>query len=149
MEDKDLRSEISAYFGSVKMMHLATSDGENPWVCNVWFASDNDFNIYWISSTNRRHSQEIARNPHVAASFCIPSDPSDTSAGALQLEGVATELSKPLEIAKALKLYVARGFFSLAQVKKFMGDLHHPHRFYKITPERIVHFGKSTSEYRP
>ncbi len=147
MSDSNVRQHILDYLGEAKMMQLATSDGKSPWVCNVWFASDAHMSIYWISSTKRRHSEELSRNPRVAASICIPREPSESDKGALQIEGIATEVTSPAELAKALKLYVSRGFFTLAQVKKFMANLDHPHRFYKITPERIVYFGKGSEEY--
>lgn len=147
MSDPNLAQDIRNYLDEAKMMQLATSDGKQPWICNVWFVADKGMNIYWISSTKRRHSEELAKNPQVAASFCIPSDPRDSDKGALQLEGIASEVTSPAELAKALKLYVRRGFFSLTQVKKFMANLDHPHRFYKISPTRIVYFGKSSREY--
>lgn len=147
MNDSNLQENIREYLDEAKMMQLATARAEKPWVCNVWFASDKNMNIYWISSTNRRHSNELADNPYVAASVCMPSKPSESKQGALQIEGLAREVTKPAEMAKALKIYVARGFFSLSQVKKFMADVHRPHRFYVLEPSRIVHFGTGTQEY--
>jgi nitroimidazol reductase NimA-like FMN-containing flavoprotein (pyridoxamine 5'-phosphate oxidase superfamily) len=144
-----MKEDIKAYLDEAKMMQLATSRDNKPWICNVWSAVDKDLNIYWISATTRRHSGEIKDNEYVAASFCLVRDPSETSRGAIQLEGVAHEVTNPLEIAKALKLYVACGIFSLEQVKKFMADLKYPHRFYRIEPKRIVLFDGSAKEYIP
>ncbi|MBP9667420.1 pyridoxamine 5'-phosphate oxidase family protein [Candidatus Saccharibacteria bacterium] len=147
MTTNALHQKIHDYLNEVKMMHLATASNDTPWVCNVWFAADKDLTIYWISSTRRRHSKELVKNSSVAASFCLPSQPNESDKGALQMEGTATEVTNPIELAKALKLYVARGFFTAAQVKNFMASLDHPHRFYKISPERIVFFGSSAEEY--
>lgn len=141
-----LKNDIKKYFAEAKMMQLATVRDNKPWICNVWFVSDKDLNIYWISSTTRRHSEEIKDNEHVAAAMCMVSDPSDTSKSGIQLEGVAHEVTNPVEMAKALKLYVARGIFTLDQVKKFMADVTKPHRFYKITPNRIVLFDPGKKE---
>ncbi len=143
----DVKNDIKKYFDEAKMMQLATTRDNKPWVCNVWFVADNNLNIYWISSTTRRHSQEIQDNEHVAAAMCLVTDPSDTSKGGIQLEGTAHEVTNALEIAKALKLYAARGIFTLDQVKKFMADAAKPHRFYKITPARIVLFDGRVREY--
>lgn len=131
------------------MMQLATASPDGrPWICNVWFAADKDMNIYWISSTNRRHSIEIAANPRVAASICLVREPSESDRGALQIEGTAEQVTNPLEIARALKLYASRGIFSVKQVKSFMADLKYPHRFYRINPKTISLFqnGKQTYE---
>lgn len=142
-----MRQLILDYLGEAKMMQLATVHDGKPWVCNVWFVSDKNMNTYWISSSNRRHSKEIATNPYVAASICIPREPSEGKKGALQIEGLAREVTKPSEVAKALKLYITQGFFSLSQVKRFMADAHNPHKFFVLEPQRIVHFGNSAQEH--
>ena len=143
----DIKNDIKKYLDEARMMQLATSRDNKPWVCNVWTAVDKDLTIYWISSTTRRHSQEIKDNQHVAAAFCLVNEPSETEKGALQLEGTAHEITNPLEIAKALKLYIARGIFTSDQVKKFMKSLDMPHKFYKLTPKRIVLFDGNSHEY--
>lgn len=133
-------------------MQLATVRDGRPWICNVWFASDPDLNIYWFSATTRRHSQEVADNAHVAAAICLPHTPAD-SARAIQLEGTAEQLTNPLDITKAMKYYVGR-IFDAKQVKNFMSSLDKPHRFYRIKPETIVLFDTvnyprdSRQEYR-
>lgn len=149
MQKTDLKTAINSYLKNAKMMQLATvSPGGKPWVCNVWFAADRNMNIYWISSTNRRHSIEIANNPHVAASICLVNDPGESDRGALQIEGIAEQVSKPLEMAKALKLYASRGIFSAKQVREFMADLEYPHRFYRLKPETISMFRDGKQTYR-
>jgi len=50
-------------------MQLATALDNQPWVCSVWFAADKDLNIYWFSSTTRRHSGEVLKNKKVAAAI--------------------------------------------------------------------------------
>lgn len=135
----ELRQLITEYLDEAKMMQLATVRDDRPWVCNVWFAADPDLNIYWFSSTTRRHSHEVAANSHVAASICLPHTPADKFARAIQLEGTAEQLSSPVEVAKAMKYYVGR-IFELSQVKNFMSNLDKPHRFYRIKPTTIVLF---------
>lgn len=135
-----IKKDIEKYLEEARMMQLATARDNQPWVCNVWTAVDKDLNIYWISASTRRHSEEIKDNEHVAASFCLVREPSETARGALQLEGTAHEVKNALEIAKALKLYVARGIFTVDQVKKFMKSLDMPHKFYKAESDtnRII-----------
>ncbi len=145
----DTKEQIQAYLAEAKMMQLATATNDGkPWVCNVWFAADDAMNIYWISSTNRRHSQEIAKNSQVAASMCLVREPNESDKGALQVEGIAEQVTSPVEIAKALKLYAARGIFTAKQVKSFMADLEYPHKFYKIRPATISIFLGSKQEYK-
>lgn len=144
----ELKERIQQYLSEAKMMQLATAskDGK-PWVCNVWFAADDQMNLYWISSTDRRHSRELAANNHVAISICLVRDPSESEKGALQIEGTAEKLTNASEIARALKLYVSRGIFSLSQVKSFMADMVHPHVFYRAKPTTITLFQDGKKEY--
>lgn len=137
--EKALKKLIQDYLKEAKMMQLATvgKDGK-PWVCNVWFAADKDLNVYWFSSVTRRHSEEIMQNPHVAAAICLPQTPTDKPRG-LQLEGTAELLTKPADVAKAMKNYVGR-VFNLKQVKDFMAHLDRPHRFYRIKVDNFVLF---------
>ncbi len=102
-EEKRLEKLITDYLEKAKMMHLATVGGDGrPWTCNVWFAADKDLNIYWFSSVTRRHSEEVMKNPHVAAAICLPQTPADKPRG-LQLEGTAELLTKPADIAPKLQ----------------------------------------------
>lgn len=144
----ELKRKIQDYLNEAKIMQLATSTlNGKPWICSVWFSSDDDFNLYWISATTRRHSKQIAKNAKVAAAISMVREPSEQKRGALQIEGAATQLQNPVEIAKVLKLYASRGIFTVEQVKKFMVDFKHPHRFYKLTPSTIVLFENTKQEY--
>lgn len=42
---------IKDYLTEAKLMQLVTSVDGQPWVCSVWFATDDELNIYWFSST--------------------------------------------------------------------------------------------------
>ena len=140
MTDESERIEqiIREQITNAKMMQLATVQDGKPWICNVWFVADDNFNLYWFSSMTRRHSKEVSENPFVAASICLAKELSD-EAIALQIEGEAKQLTKPAEIAVAMKWYVGR-VFDLKQVKEFMKHPTKPHRFYRLTPKSIVLF---------
>jgi uncharacterized protein YhbP (UPF0306 family) len=145
---------IRQYLNDAIMMQLATVADGKPWVCNVWFAVDKNMNIYWFSSTTRRHSKELLENSHVAAAFCLPQLPSDSYSRGLQVEGTAELLTKPSDIATAMKYYVGR-VFNVNQIKQFMELIDKPHRFYKLSPKNFVLFDtlnfpeNSRQEYTP
>jgi uncharacterized protein YhbP (UPF0306 family) len=153
MEQTKLKELIKQYLADARLMQLATVAGGKPWVCNVWFAADQAMNIYWFSSTKRRHSQEVILDPHVAAAICLPQTPSDSPRG-LQLEGEAELLTNPVDVATAMKCYVGR-VFNLKQTKQFMANLDSPHRFYRIKPSSFILFDavnfpdSPRREYRP
>lgn len=137
-KQRQLKKLIKEYLKEAKMMQLATVNNGKPWVCNVWFAVDNDLNIYWFSSTTRRHSIDVSKDPHVAAAICLPHTPSDPARG-IQLEGVAEMITDPKDMAKATRYYIGR-IFSVKQVKFYINSLEKPHKFYKITPNKFVLF---------
>jgi uncharacterized protein YhbP (UPF0306 family) len=62
----DLKELITQYFAECKAMQLATVGEDGPWICTVYFVADDNFNIYWTSAKNRRHSKEIVGHPQVA-----------------------------------------------------------------------------------
>ncbi len=119
-------------------MQLSTAIDNQPWVCSVWFAADDDMNIYWISSINRRHSEEVMKNKKVGTVMVLPQTPEDAPRG-LQLQGVAELLTKQEDIDKAVSVYAGR-IFSKEKIKEFMEDEKNPHRFYRIKPTQFVLF---------
>lgn len=136
--NKNLRELIQDYLQEAKLMQLATVVDNKPWASSLWFAADNDLNIYWISSTTRRHSAEVLKNRKVAAAICLPQTPKDIPRG-LQLEGTAELLTDKKSITKAIFLF-ARRIFTIAQIKQFMKNKEKPHRFYRIKPTQFVLF---------
>lgn len=134
----NLRELIEAYLDQAKLMQLATSVNDQPWVCHVWFAADKDLNIYFISSTTRRHSGEILQNNKVGGAVVLPQSPTDAPRG-LQFQGTVETLENPQDIEKAMSFYAGR-IFPEEQIKEFMQDEEHPHKFYKIKPSQFILF---------
>lgn len=136
--DTKLRKLIEDYLNEAKLMQLATSINDKPWVCSVWFAIDEDLNIYWFSSITRRHSKEVIRNNKVAGAIVLPQMPEDPPRG-LQFQGVAEMLEDRVDIDKAISVYADR-IFAKEKIKEFMEHKEKPHRFYRIKPTQFVLF---------
>ena len=133
-----LRRLIKEYLKEIKLMQLATAIDNQPWVCNVWFAADEDLNIYWFSSTRRRHSHEVMKNRKVSSAIVLPQTPEDPPRG-LQLQGIAEMLTKKTDIDKAISVYKDR-IFNIETIKELMQDEENPHKFYRIKPTQFVLF---------
>lgn len=134
----DLKQLIKGYLKEAKLMQLATAVDNQPWVCSVWFASDEDLNIYWLSSTKRRHSEDVMKNQKVAGAIVNPQTPQDPPRG-LQFQGTAEMLTKQQDIDKAMSVYAGR-IFPKEKIIEFMNGTEHPHRFYRIKPTQFVLF---------
>lgn len=102
----------------------------------MWFAADDDLNIYWFSSAARRHSGEVRENNRVAGAVVLPLTPDDVPRG-VQFEGVAEELSKDDDVTAALRVYAGR-IFTEEKIRDFMAN--RQHKFYRIKPELFVLF---------
>lgn len=79
------REIFNQFLSNNKIMQLATQSSGKLWICNVYFASDEEGNIYWTSARNRRHSIEIEGNPVVAATIVNDEDKKQ----AVQISGKA------------------------------------------------------------
>jgi uncharacterized protein YhbP (UPF0306 family) len=65
----DLRKLVQEYYSSNKHMQLATVGKGQPWVCTVYYAADDDLNLYWTSGRSRQHSREIMDEPRAAVTI--------------------------------------------------------------------------------
>lgn len=136
---EEIPSLIKKYLSEAKMMELATSADNQPWVCNVWFVADDQLNIYWFSSTTRRHSQEISKNSNVAAAIVTQHNPAGETGVGVQIQGTAEQLSSEGDIAKARLVYEGR-IFDAKTIDDLIDNKEKPHKFYKLKPTLFVLF---------
>jgi len=87
---EDIKQIIKEVLEKGYLMSLATQDSEGIWVADVIYVNDN-FNIYWLSQENTRHSKAIKENPKIAASITLTEKPGQPDIG-IQLEGYAEKL---------------------------------------------------------
>lgn len=83
------------------LMSLGTADESGPWVSDVIFVYDKDWNIYWISEMGTRHSKAIEKTGKAAATITVSNDPGEDNVG-LQIGGTARRIEGDiLEMARA------------------------------------------------
>ena len=137
MEVKDL---ITKYLAQCRMMQIATVDGNQPWICTVYYVEDGELNLYWLSLPTRRHSQEITKHNKIAVAIPVKFD---IPVIGIQVEGKADVVSDKEEVAKAMELYVEK--YSLGE--KFYDNFvagKNEHWLYKFTPNNFVLFDEMT-----
>ncbi len=96
----DLRKLIQEYYRDNRHMQLATVSNGQPWICTVYYATDNDFNLYWTSRRSRQHSIEISTDPKAAVTIVKDIERKQ----ALQIIGSAYEVDNN-DILRVHKLY--------------------------------------------
>lgn len=98
----DLKGSIKKYLASTDAMQLATVSDGHPWLCTVHFVSDEDLNIYWLSTPARRHSQHVASDPKTAIAVAIKTDKPVLG---IQASGSTHAVNEKEEVARVMTLY--------------------------------------------
>ncbi len=111
-------------------MSLATCVDNKPWICEVHYVFDHELNLYFRSTPQRRHSDEIMKNPHVAGSIITQHFLGQKVRG-VYFEGVAEKLTDVDKDHIAYKLYCDR--FGTNQDIVTEAQKADGHAFYKIS----------------
>src|SRR5215471_15926631 len=84
-------------------MTLATADASGkPWGSPVFFADDDAFRLYWVSSSGAVHSASIRVRPQVA--ITVLGEPPDYFGDGVYFEAIATELHDLAEVEHAIQV---------------------------------------------
>lgn len=107
MDKQQIESIIREYIPQVVHMSLGTSNNNRPWVCEVHFSYDDELNLYFRSTTDRRHCKDIAANPLVAGNIVTQHFKNQRVRG-VYFEGEAEVLHEVDENHPAFKAVEAR-----------------------------------------
>ncbi len=99
------RAEVSAFLKKHTTLAIATVDQEAwPQAASLFFASDENLKLYWVSGEKSRHSQNLDRVSHVAVA--IHNETWDwRDIHGVQIEGQAARLIDPDETDRAWALF--------------------------------------------
>lgn len=142
----DGKAIVKQTIGSSTYLSLGTTDGKSPWVNAVFFASDKDYNLYFVSYSDSLHVQNILKNPNVAVaifdSYIIPGG---GRAQGVQIKATCNRLTKE-DLPEAIDLLYAKRFpdpkeratrdLSIARFSKNDSEGRVDH-IYKITPQHF------------
>ncbi|HSX14501.1 MAG TPA: pyridoxamine 5'-phosphate oxidase family protein [Candidatus Saccharimonadales bacterium] len=134
---KDVEKTIRDYIAQVIHVSLATCFNNQPWVCEVHYAYDQDLNLYFRSLQSTRHSQEIAQNPNVAGNIVEPHGLTDKPRG-VYFEGKAELLDDVKPSDKAVIALNDR--FNLGQEVLDEARSKDGHKIYKISVSKFYLF---------
>ena len=124
----------------VKVMQIATTSGDQPWICTVYFVIKNG-NFYWLSFPERRHSQALADNQKAAVAIAIHHD---VPVVGLQAEGDVRVVSDFDEMEGVLRLYVEKYGQGSDFSQRFKDGKNH-HQLYCMSPRRVMVFDERTT----
>jgi uncharacterized protein YhbP (UPF0306 family) len=135
----DIEKVIRTNIDKTVHMSLATVHNNQPWVCEVHFAYDDELNIYYRSLSTRRHSEEITLNPNVAGNIVKQHALGEYPLG-IYFEGIATLLETGDEQNHAFQTLRDRLGTPESALEEAARD--DGHKFYKITVKNWYVFGK-------
>jgi uncharacterized protein YhbP (UPF0306 family) len=127
----DLKQLLKEYFEKNRLMQLATVADGQPWLCNVYFVTDEHNNIYWTSARVRRHSKEIISNPVVAATIVH----NDEKKQALQITGKAFEVA--IDDARKVDALYSAKFGLKDRLTEVLADLPEGRAYWVLKPNTI------------
>lgn len=140
MDKPGVLALIRGYLRNGRMMQLATVDGDQPWICTVYFVEDADMNLYWLSLPSRRHSREITNHSKVAVAVPIKFDKPVIG---IQAEGVATVVADKDVIARVMQRYVDRYDSGKQFYDNFVAGKNQ-HVLFQFKPTKFVLFDEVT-----
>jgi hypothetical protein len=131
----------------VAYMVLATADAEGlPWASPVWFATEGDDDIYWISAPDARHSRNIEERGEIGI-VVFDSRTAPATRQALYLRATAERVDDPLVLAHGVEVFtrssVDQGLGTLT-IEEVTGEaplrLYHAsaHERWVLDPDRDV-----------
>lgn len=139
MNNEEIEAIVREYIDKSLHMSLATVSSDRPWVCEVHFAYDDDLNVYFRSKASRRHSQEIAANPHVAGNI-VRQHSLEEAPHAVYFEGSAEMVTDEAQYPALYEIFKRRQDVTEAIIED--AQQAGGHKFYKITVENWYAFGK-------
>ncbi len=89
MDAPPLTQLVDGCLKSTSFYTLATSDKTKLWSCTLWFATDNSYNFYFISTPESLHMKNILVNPSIALSLFNPAEAEKGNAVGIQVSGNA------------------------------------------------------------
>lgn len=145
-ETPETKTLIQKYLQDNYQMVLATS-GDHPWAAVLYYSTDKDLNLYFLSDPQTIHCQHIATNSKVAVAISeSPQEPNSNKKG-LQIFGTAEQISDKAKIVHAINLWkqtlnITSDAYSYAgMMNKLIAG-----RMYKVTPKKIRFFNEEVWE---
>lgn len=118
---------ILEYLSQNRLMTLATCQDNTPWASTVFFAYDNNLNIYFLTELNTRKTDNILQNSKISAAINQVWQAGPQKVRGVQLEGEARMTEDSLD----MKVFTNRFLWAKDYLKKG--------KIFKIRPKKIIY----------
>lgn len=130
---------IKDYLETAWLMQLATVRGGQPWVCTVYFVTDEVMNLYWLSWPERRHSQELAHHNKAAAAIVVHDGRDKRPVVGIQAEGIVSVVHDQETIESIAKKYASKYGHGKQFYERYRAGTNR-HHMYTLVPQKFVLF---------
>jgi uncharacterized protein YhbP (UPF0306 family) len=133
--------EIIDFIKNNGVMTLAAADTE-PWVCTLYYGTDENLNFYLVSDPDSVHGKMISKNPKVAFNIYDSHTKITELKLGIQGKGICTIVTDLMEIGKGLLIWHKANpgietKITLEEVKKIRDT-----KIFKIEPYYLKFFNK-------
>ena len=138
------KEEILNLLKKTKMMQFGILDSNGPWVVTLFYALDDELNMYWISLPDTRHSEAIGKNSKASVAVPVEFKFGEPIQG-LSMSGEAEHLSDPGQIRNILELYAEQ----MNREESFVEDMingTNPHELYVFRPDYAKVFDRVNNQ---
>ena len=128
--DADLSGALSEYLAAHNTLTLATVGPDGPAAAGLFYVSDSQFRLYFLSASHALHVENLRHDASVAVT--IQEDYRDwQQIQGIQMRGEARIVTSPLEYARTMERYVRKYAF----IQDFVSD---PRRAGEILSQKIA-----------
>ena len=142
----EIAASVAEILDATRLLSFATisSDGA-PSACNMYFAYDEDFRLYFLTPTSTEHVQNFLRDQRVAVVVADTQQTGDGGKRGLQISGVASrrsgdELAQGLAACRERFPATAKALASEAALEASGWES----RIYVVIPEHVTIFDERT-----
>ena len=102
MTNDDIAREVLA---TTSYVVLSTADADGmPWASPVWFATEDNAELFWVSHPGARHSRNIAARPQIAM-VAFDSTAAPMTGQGVYLTAAAEQMTDPTEVARGIDVF--------------------------------------------
>lgn len=132
----DIREKLKSFLASNDLLSLATSDGKEVYACNLHYYADSEFNLYFVSRPDRKHSENILKHPQVSLCIYDPKYDEEMMVSGIQMKWICTQYTTNDGIEHMKAYYEKFPEKYNAEIKEILENYDF-RSFYKIEPKWV------------
>jgi uncharacterized protein YhbP (UPF0306 family) len=140
------QQKLFDYLQTQHLMSLATS-GETLWAASVYYATDQDFNLYFVTGPNTEHGKNFFEDPEVCGTICDSTQLNSADKIGVQFRGTVEQVTGLAALKKAVELWnrINPGVEKWVNIKNIQANKINS-RVFKVKPAIIKLFTTKNGE---